>query len=62
MKKTIESNYASHVAYTRKLEEYCRQLENLAQQVARLNTNTPEIGHGMLCNLVETAQGLVGDE
>jgi hypothetical protein len=32
MKRPIESDYTSHVAYTRALEEYCDSLPQLAQE------------------------------
>jgi hypothetical protein len=32
MKRPVESEYTSHVAYTRALEEYCDSLPQLAQE------------------------------
>lgn len=32
MKRPIESEYVSHVSYTRALEEYCNALENAGQE------------------------------
>ena len=40
MKRPIESDFASHVGYTRALEEYCDSLEKPAQESVAIALNT----------------------
>ena len=47
MKRPIESDYTSHVAYTRALEGYSSQLEQAARQALEALENTSPLGFNM---------------
>jgi hypothetical protein len=46
MKRPIESDYTSHVAYTRALEEYCDSLPQLAQEPVALEMDGKQLTLG----------------
>lgn len=48
MKRPIESDYTSHVAYTRALEKYCNQLEQPASNgVTNTHGEPVEVNHSI---------------